>query len=52
MKVFHAVRALVRSAPRWAVPALVIAAPGIAAAEDEDWVIEQWEIPARKGNRK
>lgn len=34
MKVFHAVRAFVRSAPRWAVPALVIAAPGIAAADD------------------
>ena len=34
MKVFHALRALARTAPRWAVPALVIAAPGIAAADD------------------
>lgn len=40
MKVFQAVRALLRSAPRWAVPALVIAAPGMAAAEDGgNWYI-------------
>lgn len=34
MKVFHALRALARPALRWSVPALVIAAPGIAAADD------------------
>lgn len=34
MKVFHALRARMRPALRWAVPALVIAAPGIAGADD------------------
>ena len=34
MKVFHALRALARPALRWSVPALVIAAPGIAGADD------------------
>ena len=34
MKVFHALRAQVRSALRWTAPALVIAAPGIAGADD------------------
>jgi OOP family OmpA-OmpF porin len=34
MKVFHALRALVKPALRWSAPALVIAAPGIAAADD------------------
>lgn len=45
MKVFHALRARVRSAPRWAVPALVIAAPGIAAADD----VGHWYITPQIG---
>lgn len=34
MKVFHALRAVARPALRWSMPMLVIAAPGIAAADD------------------
>jgi OOP family OmpA-OmpF porin len=45
MKVFHALRAQVRSASRWAVPALVIAAPGMAAADD----VGHWYITPQIG---
>lgn len=46
MKVFHALRALVSSAPRWAVPALVIAAPGMAAAADD---VGHWYLTPQIG---
>ena len=45
MKVFHALRAMVRPALRWSVPALVIAAPGIAAADD----VGHWYITPQIG---
>jgi OOP family OmpA-OmpF porin len=45
MKVFHALRALARPALRCAVPALVIAAPGLAAADD----VGHWYITPQIG---
>jgi len=45
MKVFHALRALARPALRWSVPALVIAAPGIAAADD----VGRWYLTPQIG---
>ncbi len=45
MKVFHALRALAQPAFRWSVPALVIAAPGMAAADD----VGHWYITPQIG---
>jgi OOP family OmpA-OmpF porin len=45
MKVFHALRALARPALRWSVPALVIAAPAIAAADE----VGHWYIAPQIG---
>jgi OOP family OmpA-OmpF porin len=45
MKVFHALRALAKPALRWSVPALVIAAPGMAAADD----VGHWYVTPQIG---